>query len=201
MACAGENSVPAAFELVRKAGPMAELTRADFDACLAFLAGELGAPAGAFEPEPGATPRWTAPRVWKRAGWFGVRNRRVARWVRSNVGTICSEESVRVLEPGVAVGAFELEPEAATVVIELFEAQEQWSEVPGAEGLLVEESPAPEGPGRVYTFHAPLHRAACEALARAIGARLGRRFGRNLVLGIADLGWSIRLADDDTLAP
>jgi ATP-dependent Lhr-like helicase len=288
MACAGEQSVSAAFEVIRKAGPMAELSRADFDGCLAFLAGELGAPAGAYEPEPGATPRWTSPRIWKRAGRFGIRNRRVARWFRTNVGTICSEESVRVLEDGVAVGTLEasyaerlaagdrfvldgrslevrriegaivharpaggepslprwtsdrqsfspelaselagfraetasllaekgaaslrrwliaeldVEPEAATVVIELFEAQEQWSEIPGSEGLLVEESPGPEGSGRIYTFHAPLHRAACEALARATGARLGRRLGRNLVLGIADLGWSIRLPDDDTIAP
>ena len=47
MACAGEQSVDAAFELIRKAGPMAGLSRADFDACLASLAGDLAAPAGA----------------------------------------------------------------------------------------------------------------------------------------------------------
>ena len=94
---------------------------------------------------------------------------------------------------------FDLDPGAAAVIVELIEAQEQWSEVPAAEGLLVEESPAPEGPGLVYTFHAPLHRAACEALARAVGARLGRRFGRNLALGVADLGWSIRLPEGAAL--
>jgi ATP-dependent Lhr-like helicase len=288
MACAGEQAVDAAFAMIRKAGPMAGLSRADFDACLAFLAGELPAPAGAFEPEPGAIPRWTAPRIWSRSGWFGIRSRRVARWFRSNVGTICSEESVRVLEQGVAVGtleasyaerlapgdrfvldgralevrrmeaamlharpaggepslprwtsdrqslspelagelaafraeagrrlvedgparlrawlieAFDVEPEAAAVVVELFQAQEQWSEVPDGKGLLVEESPAPDGPERVYCFHAPLHRAACEALARATGARLGRRFGRSLSVGIADLGWSIRLPEEINLAP
>ena len=79
------------------------------------------------------------------------------------------------------------------VLIELFEAQLQWSEVPDSAGLLVEESPAPDGDGLVYTFHAPLHRAACEALGRATAARLGRRFGRNLALSVADLGWSIRI--------
>ncbi len=90
------------------------------------------------------------------------------------------------------------------VLIELFEAQVQWSEVPGSAGLLVEESPSPDGDGLVYTFHAPLHRAACEALGRATAARLGRRFGRNLGLSVADLGWSIRLddgADSDGLDP
>lgn len=82
-----------------------------------------------------------------------------------------AEAARRLAEEGAAalhrwlIAELDLEPEAATVVIELFEAQEQWSEVPGAEGLLVEESPALDGSGRIYTFHAPLHRAACEAMA------------------------------------
>ncbi len=49
--------------------------------------------------------------------------------------------------------------------------------------------------GLIYTFHAPLHRAACEALARVCVARLGRRFGRDLTLTVADLGWSIHIPD------
>ena len=283
MACAGEQSVATAFQLIRKAGPTAELTRPDFDDCLAFLAGELPAPAGADEPEPGAAPRWTSPRIWKNNGSFGIRDRRVIRWFRSNVGTIHSEEAVRVLENRVAVGtlestyaerlvpgdrfvldgralefirldgsilharpaggepslprwtsdrqslsfelareladfrheigrrlveegpeavraslieSFDLDSEAADVVIELFEAQVQWSEVPGARDLLVEQSPSSLGAGFVLTFHAPLHRAACEALGRATAARLGRRFGRNLALSVADLGWSIRLPEE-----
>ena len=48
--------------------------------------------------------------------------------------------------------------------------------------------------GLIYTFHAPLHRAACEALGRVAAARLGRRFGRDLTLSVADLGWSIQIA-------
>ncbi len=287
MACAGEQSVDAAFDLLRRAGPMAGLTREDFDACLAFLAGELGAPAGAHESEPGAAPRWTSPRIWRRKGWFGLRSGRVARWFRLNVGTILSEESVRVVADGRAVGSLEaayaerlvpgdrfvldgrslevrrlegsvvharvsggepslprwtsdrqslsselaselaalraeaarrldqegsialvgwladefiLDRRAAAVIAELVESQERYSEVPSASGLLVEESPAPEGPGLVYTFHAPLHRSACEAIARATGARLGRRFGRNLTLAVADLGWSIRLPEGARLS-
>jgi ATP-dependent helicase Lhr and Lhr-like helicase len=285
MACAGEMNVDHVFELFRKTGPMAELARVDFDACLAALAGDLPAPAGALEPEPGATPRWTSPRIWIEKGWFGIRGRRVVRWFRSNVGTIHSEETVRVMDGGMAIGtleasyaerlisgdrfvldgrvfkfrrlensivharsdhgepnlprwtsdrqslSFELAQElaafreeagqrlmkenasglrewimatfdlahgAAAVLTELFEAQAQWSEVPDASGLLVEESPAPDGDGLIYTFHAPLHRAACEALGRATAARLGRRFGRNLALSVADLGWSIRIDGDAT---
>ena len=58
---------------------------------------------------------------------------------------------------------FALDPQAAAVLVDLFEGQVQWSEVPGARELLVEQSPAPSGEGTVLTFHAPLHRAGCEA--------------------------------------
>ena len=73
MACAGEWASDDAYALLRRAAPFADLTRADFDACLAFLAGELAAPPGAYEPEPGSTPRWTSPRIWKRGGLFGIK--------------------------------------------------------------------------------------------------------------------------------
>ncbi len=95
---------------------MAELAREDFDACLASLAGELAAPAGAFEPEPGAAPRWTSPRIWKRESWFGIRGWRTVRWFRTNVGTIHSEETVRVMDGGVAVGTLE-SPYAERLVV------------------------------------------------------------------------------------
>jgi ATP-dependent Lhr-like helicase len=285
MACAGEQDVDAAYKMFCKAGPMAELARADFDDCLLFLSGRLAAPTGAFEPEPGASPRWTSPRIWNSAGKFGLRNRRIAQWFRTNVGTIHSEETVCVISAGVAVGTleaayaerlvagdrfvldgrslefrrlensmllawpsggepslpswtsdqqslssqvagdlavfraraarllveegtnalynwltenFELEASAAWVLIELFEAQTQWSEVPCVSSLLVEESPSLRDHGLVYTFHVPLHRAACESLARAVVARLGQQFGRNLSLNVADLGWSIHIPDTGT---
>lgn len=278
LACVGQHDADAAFALVRRAAPFEHLERSDFDACLAFLAGELAAPAGAYEPEPEATPRWTAPRLWKSRGLFGLRNQRVLRWFRSNVGTITSEASVRVLVDGREIGTLEgayaerlqrgdrfvldgraleflrladfvvharatggevdlprwtsdrqslsaelardlarfrdeaarlaadegpsalrgwlcenhqLDPEAAAVLEDLFAAQAQLSEVPRAGSVLVEEAPHPEG--FAYTFHAPLGRSACEALGRAVAARLGRRFGRDLSLTVADLGWSIRL--------
>jgi len=280
MACGGEWSSQAAFDLVRKAGPMAELSRDDFDACLEFLAGELSAPPGAFEPEPGAAPRWTSPRIWKKAGFFGIRSRRVMRWFWGNVGTITSEESVRVLVDGVDLGTLEgayadrlqagdrflldgralefvrleglvaharasggdsglprwtsdrqglsaglafaltrfreeaadrladgtealaswlrnthqLGAEAAWVLTNLFEAQSQISEIPSAGSLLVEESPHDEGWS--YTFHAPLSRSACEALGRAVAARIGRRCRRDLAMEVADLGFSIRLPEE-----
>ncbi len=288
MACGGEWSSDGAYALLRKSSSMAGLTRADFDACLAFLAGDLAAPPGAYEPEPGSAPRWTSPRIWKRGGLFGIKNGRVIRWFWSNVGTITSEESVRVQLDAQAIGSLEgayaerLQPgdrfvldgralefkrldglvvhataassgepnlprwtsdrqglsaelardlaafraEAAVVLAEgpsalrswlaeghdlgpdevgvletLFAAQEQISEVPAASAALVEEYPNPEGPGLVYAFHAPLGRPACEAVGRAVAARLGRRFGRDLNLAIADLGWSIALPEGAKLFP
>jgi ATP-dependent Lhr-like helicase len=287
MACAGECSVEKAFDLLRRAGPMADLARTDFDACLDFLAGDLPAPPGAYEPEPGADPYWSAPRVWKRNGWFGVRSRRVMRWFWMNVGTISSEQTVQVLAHGAAIGtveetyadrlapgdrfvldgrclqvrrregqllhaeanggdaalpiwhsdrqslsselahevaefralgareltrggpraleewlvaALELKPKAAAVVAELIEAQDRVSEVPRPGELLVEQCPSSE-PGLMYVFHAPLAGSACEALARACSARLGRVFGRNLTVQVADLGWSICLPEGARLTP
>jgi ATP-dependent Lhr-like helicase len=101
------------------------------------------------------------------------------------------------------IKSFDLDHGAAAVLIELFAAQSQWSEVPDASGLLVEESPSAVRDGLTLTFHAPLHRAGCEALGRATAARLGLRFGRNLGLSVADLGWSIHLPHDAaiTVAP
>ena len=286
MACAGEWSADGAFELIRKAGPMAGLSRRDFDACLDFLAGDLAAPSGAYEPEPGATPKWTSPRIWKSKGRFGVRSRRVVRWFWGNVGTITSEESCRVVADGTPVGtveaayaerlqagdkfvldgrslefrrlegmvvhargsggdpglprwssdrqglspelarevaafrdeaarrlldgpsalrawlseAHDLDPDASGVIEALITAQEQESEVPSADVLLVEESPTPETDGLTYTFHAPLGRPGIEAMARATSARLGRRFGRDLTLAVADLGWSIGLPEGARIA-
>jgi ATP-dependent Lhr-like helicase len=107
MACAGECSADAAFDLVRRTAPFETLNRDDFDACLAFLAGDLASPAGAYEPEPGANPRWTSPRIWRSRGHFGVRSRRAVRWFWSNVGTITSEESVAVLLDGRLLGTLE----------------------------------------------------------------------------------------------
>ena len=278
----GEQAVDACFELLSKAGPMAGLSRADFDACLAFLAGDLAAPPGAYEPEPDAAPRWTSPRIWRRGGWFGVRNGRVARWFRGNVGTIASEESVRVLEEGVAVGtleasyaerlvpgdrfvldgralevrrlegsivharpgggepslprwtsdrqsfsselavelsafraeaarrlgeegapavlgwladAFELDPGAAAVVVELIDAQEQFSEVPAAGDCWSRRRRRRRSRAGLHVPRPPASRRVRGDGARRGRRRLGRRFGRNLTLAVADLGWSIRLPE------
>lgn len=279
MACAADCALDDAYLLVRRTAPFEALSRDDFDACLDFLAGQLPSPPGAFEPEPGAAPRWTASRLWKHRGWFGLRDGRVGRWYRMNVGTIHSEETVRVEVDGRVVGTVEaayaerllpgdrflldgrprtvrrldglvlyadaagddpqlprwtsdrqglsrelaldlarfreraalklaegppalrawladdygLDHRAVALLEDLFEAQEGTSEVPRAGMVLIEE--APDRDGWLYAFHVPLGRAACEALGRAIAARIGERFGRDLALAAADLGFTVRTAD------
>ena len=287
MACGGEWSSDAAYALLRRSAPMAQLSRADFDDCLSFLAGELAAPPGAFEPEPGSSPRWTSPRVWKRGGLFGIKNSRIIRWFWSNVGTITSEESIRVQIDGQTVGTLEaayaerlqagdrfildgrsfeyrrieglivhvkatgeeanlprwssdrqglsaelarelaqfrvaaarlmgedstafrswlaethdLGKDEVGVLENLLGAQEQISEIPTERVALVEEYPDQSGQNFTYAFHAPLGRPACEAIGRAMAARLGRKFGRDLTLEIADLGWSLTLSDGQQIPP
>ena len=287
MACGGEWSTNAAYALLRKSSALATLDRTDFDMCLAFLAGELAAPPGAYEPEPGSTPKWTSPRIWKRGGLFGIKNSRVIRWFWSNVGTITSEESVRVQLDGQIIGTLEgayaerlqvgdrfvldgrafefrridelivhveatgeeanlprwssdrqglsaelaqdlarfrakagcllgegpsslrswlaetydLGPDEVGVLETLLAAQEQVSEVPTGNVVLIEEYPDETGANFTYACHAPLGRPASEAVGRAMAARLGRKFGRDLNLVIADLGWSITLPDGQRVEP
>jgi ATP-dependent Lhr-like helicase len=269
MACTGEASADAAFALVRRSAPFAKLDRTDFDACLAFLAGQPG------ESDPNGC--WTSPRVWKQGDLFGVRSRRVMRWLWSNIGTITSEPSVRVFANGGCLGTIEaayadrlqpgdrfvldgrslqvaklraevvdveqvsgdpsvprwtsdrlsmtpqvarrvgelrreieqvictrgdaafhswaqdrgLDPGAAASLVELVESQARVSVWPPHQGVLIEHHIAESG--SVYTIHAPLGRAACEALARAMAGRLGPVMGRNVRMAVADLGWSIEL--------
>jgi ATP-dependent Lhr-like helicase len=275
MACLDEGSTDDAFALLRRTAPFETLERHDLDSCLNYLAGELASPPGAYEAEPGSAPRFTSPRVWKARGRFGLRHGRVRRWFYSNVGTITSEESVRVLADGAVVGTLEgayadrlqpgdrfvldgralaflrrdstvvharrtagepdlprwssdrqglsselaldlarfreragrllaegpsalrawlvedlrLDGESAGVLEDLFAAQQAVSEVPAPDVLLIESSPSLRGLS--YTFHAPLGRAACEALGRATAARLGRQTSQDLALKVADLGWSV----------
>jgi ATP-dependent Lhr-like helicase len=291
MACAGPIAIDHAYSIVRRAAPFAHLLRADFEACLDYLCGELNAPPGADPPPSHGPPVWTSPRLCRANGLLAIRSRRVQRWFWSNVGTITSEEPVRVLihdGSGAAAGAvgslegeyaerlqpgdrflldgramaFErregalviaravggeshlprwisdrgslsphlasalarfreqsgsllldglnslvhflthehgLDPETARHLAAHFEAQARLSEIPPARGLLIEEFP--ELAHRVYAFHAPLPRAACEALLRGIAARLGWIQGRDLEVACHDLGWSIRVPGETRITP
>jgi ATP-dependent Lhr-like helicase len=286
MACTDDPEIEWAYQLVRRASPFASLERSDFDSCLAFLAGETPGPAGAIADSTSGQPRWTSPRLWKAHGKYGLSSQRVRRWFRSNVGTIASEDSIRVLvigsdpaassvvgtldtvfaerllpgdrflldgrsmefrgregpivtarrsrgdsqlpvwksdrssmsaplarqvadfreaaverlREGVQVFAtwlgqeYQLGSREIDVLGEHLESQDRLSEIPPPRGILVEETL--EEDGWCYAFHAPLARAACEPIARAVTVRLGLSTRRDLALYVGDLGWTLRLPDE-----
>lgn len=76
-----------AFDLVRRAGPYAQLPREDFDAVLAYLAG--GGKVLGNTGEHG--------KVVVEGGKFRVASRRVARLYYQNIGTISDDYAVRVV--------------------------------------------------------------------------------------------------------
>jgi ATP-dependent Lhr-like helicase len=70
-----------AFALVRRARPYRDLVRADFDACLAYLAGRH---------RDGSD--WLPPRLRFEDGQFSIADARTAHIVRRNLGTIQADE-------------------------------------------------------------------------------------------------------------
>ncbi len=71
-----------AFALVRRATPYRDLTRADFDACLAYLSG---------------SEDWLSSRLRIEEGTFSIRDDRTVRVLRRNLGTILAEDPCEVV--------------------------------------------------------------------------------------------------------
>jgi ATP-dependent Lhr-like helicase len=86
LAAAGAWSAADAFTLVRRAWPYRDLARADFDACLRYLAGGEG-----------DDPDWLPARLRRDDDLFTIRDARTARLVRCNLGTILAEEPLPVV--------------------------------------------------------------------------------------------------------
>ncbi len=89
-ACSGPFDPDALFAEVRAAGPYADLSRADFDACLEFCA------TGGYALR--AYDRWR--RLVLRDGRWSLRDPRRARAIRMNVGTIVDTETLAVRMKG-----------------------------------------------------------------------------------------------------
>jgi ATP-dependent Lhr-like helicase len=77
------------YEVVRRAAPFADLTRADFDDCLAYLRGldERG-------------EGWLPPRLVEDGDCWRVTDARTARILRRNLGSILTETAVAVVSCG-----------------------------------------------------------------------------------------------------
>ncbi|WP_343079804.1 ligase-associated DNA damage response DEXH box helicase [Ostreiculturibacter nitratireducens] len=85
-ACAGPFNAGQLFEEVVSAGPYADLTRAEFDACLDFCA------TGGYALR--AYDRWQ--RLMIRDGQWTLRDPRAAQRIRMNLGTITETETLKV---------------------------------------------------------------------------------------------------------
>ncbi|WP_347311094.1 ligase-associated DNA damage response DEXH box helicase [Defluviimonas sp. SAOS-178_SWC] len=85
-ACSGPVSADEMYREVRSAGPYADLSRSDFDACLDFCA------TGGYALK--AYDRWQ--RLMLRNGRWTLRDPRAARDIRMNIGTITDAEMVKV---------------------------------------------------------------------------------------------------------
>ncbi|MEM9640500.1 MAG: ligase-associated DNA damage response DEXH box helicase [Pseudomonadota bacterium] len=105
-ACSGPFEADALFAEVRTSGSYADLTRADFDACIDFCA------TGGYALR--AYDRWQ--RLMLRDGRLSLRDPRSARGIRMNIGTIVEVEtlSVRTRGRGASLGEIE-EAFAATL--------------------------------------------------------------------------------------
>lgn len=86
MAVAGPCDRERVWNLVRRAGPYRDLPRGEFDACLAYLSGRRPGDADTERP-------WLPPRVRWNGDAFSVRDERTVRILRTNSGSILSEET------------------------------------------------------------------------------------------------------------
>jgi ATP-dependent Lhr-like helicase len=86
MAAVREWSADETFALVRRATPYRDLTRRDFDDCLAYL----------FGLDRDRRP-WLPPRLRGDPSSFAILDERTTRLLRRNLGTILAEEAVPVL--------------------------------------------------------------------------------------------------------
>ena len=93
-ACAAPFDATALYAEVITAGPYAQLTRAEFDACLDFTA------TGGYALR--AYDKWQ--RLMLRAGKWGLRDPRTASVIRQNLGTIIDTETMKVRLKGRAGG-------------------------------------------------------------------------------------------------
>ena len=104
MTAAATWSADDLYDAARRSHPYRDLTRKDFDDCLAYLRG-LGR-----DGRP-----WLPPRLRGEPDALAIRDERTARLLRRNLGTILAEERAQVLAP------FGREPEAS--------AEPSWSEI------------------------------------------------------------------------
>lgn len=163
-ACAGPFDAAALFHEVRGAGPYRGLSRAAFDDCLSFCA------TGGYALR--AYDRWQ--RLVERDGRWQLRDPRVARDLRMNIGTIVEAEMLKVRwkRGGGALGEVE-EAFAATLTPgDTFLTGGQTVRYEGLRDLVVEVTPNPHKKPKIAVFSG-LKLAMTTQLAHRVEALVG----------------------------
>ena len=163
-ACAGPFDAEALYAEVRRAGPYAGLSRADFDACLDFTA------TGGYALR--AYDRWQ--RLVLREGHWQLRDPRAARMIRMNIGTITDPETLKVRRRGNRAPLGEIEEGFAASLTpgDTFLIGGQTVRYEGLREMVVEVTPQPARQPKIAVFNG-IKMATSVQLSARVQALLG----------------------------
>ena len=167
LACAAPLDADALFAEVTRAGPYAGLTRADFDACLDFVA------TGGYALR--AYDRWQ--RLVLREGLWHLRDPRAARAIRMNLGTIVAPELLSVRRGprgGAPLGEIEESFAAALSPGDTFLIGGQTVRYDRLRDMIVEVTPQPAREPKIAVFNGLKMATSTELSARVL-ALIGDR--------------------------
>ncbi len=167
LACAGPLDADALFAEVTRAGPYAALARAEFDACLDFVA------TGGYALR--AYDRWQ--RLVLRDGRWQLRDPRAARDIRMNIGTIVAPELLSVRRGprgGAPLGDIEESFAASLRPGDTFLIGGQTVRYDRLRDMIVEVTPQPARDPKIAVFNGLKMATSTELSARVL-ALIGNR--------------------------
>ena len=165
LACAGPVDAETVFTEIRCAGPYAGLTRAEFDACLDFVA------TGGYALR--AYDRWQ--RLVERDGLWHLRDPRAAKDIRMNIGTIVAPELLSVRRGprgGAPLGEIEESFAASLLPGDTFLIGGQTVRYDRLRDMVVEVTPQPARDPKIAVFNG-LKMATSTELSTRVLALIG----------------------------
>lgn len=165
LACAGPLDADATYAEITRAGPYAGLPRAEFDACLDFVA------TGGYALR--AYDRWQ--RLVQRNGCWQLRDPRAARDIRMNIGTIIAPELLSVRRGprgGAPLGEIEESFAATLLPGDTFLIGGQTVRYDRLRDLVVEVTPQPASEPKIAVFNG-LKMATSTELSERVLALIG----------------------------
>ncbi len=167
LACAGPFDADAVYAEITQVGPYAGLSRADFDACLDFVA------TGGYALR--AYDRWQ--RLVQRDGLWHLRDPRAARDIRMNIGTIVAPELLSVRRGprgGAPLGEIEESFAASLLPGDTFLIGGQTVRYDRLRDMVVEVTPQPTREPKIAVFNGLKMATSTELSARVL-ALIGDR--------------------------